>query len=211
MIFCQGEIDSADDGCVDLVVDVEATPDWQIQRMTLVRYPYGNLTAWSYSLARIAPMRISRADRPSLVRIAQGQAAAERWTTQPPVEHPGAIELRISRGVLGGTISLFGPPSISTLGGRARLLDAQEVDWRNPLGATAGATLGGLIGWLAFRGRRATGPRPRLLGVCRARLLTGERPQGGTHGDSYAPGGSAPVAGVNACGRRLAGTVTRRR
>jgi hypothetical protein len=35
VIFCQDEIDSADDGCVDLVVDVEATPDWQI---TDVRY-----------------------------------------------------------------------------------------------------------------------------------------------------------------------------
>jgi hypothetical protein len=35
VIFCQGEMDSADDGCVDLVVQVEATPDWQI---TDVRY-----------------------------------------------------------------------------------------------------------------------------------------------------------------------------
>ena len=35
VIFCQGEVDSADDGCVDLVVDVEATPDWHI---TDVRY-----------------------------------------------------------------------------------------------------------------------------------------------------------------------------
>jgi hypothetical protein len=35
VIFCRGEIDSADDGCVDLVVEVEATPDWQV---TDVRY-----------------------------------------------------------------------------------------------------------------------------------------------------------------------------
>jgi hypothetical protein len=33
--FCRGEIDSADGGCVDLVVEVEATPAWQI---TDVRY-----------------------------------------------------------------------------------------------------------------------------------------------------------------------------
>jgi hypothetical protein len=30
VIFCRGEIGSADGGCVDLVLDVEATPDWQI-------------------------------------------------------------------------------------------------------------------------------------------------------------------------------------
>jgi len=35
VIFCRGEIDVADSGCVDLVVDVEAMPDWQI---TDVRY-----------------------------------------------------------------------------------------------------------------------------------------------------------------------------
>ena len=35
VIFCRGEIDSADGGCVDLVVEVEATPGWQI---TDVRY-----------------------------------------------------------------------------------------------------------------------------------------------------------------------------
>jgi hypothetical protein len=29
VIFCRGEIESADGGCVDLVVEVEATPDWQ--------------------------------------------------------------------------------------------------------------------------------------------------------------------------------------
>jgi hypothetical protein len=35
VIFCRGAIDSADDGCVDLVVEVEAAPNWQI---TDVRY-----------------------------------------------------------------------------------------------------------------------------------------------------------------------------
>jgi hypothetical protein len=35
VIFCRGGIGSADDGCVDLVVEVEAKPDWQI---TDVRY-----------------------------------------------------------------------------------------------------------------------------------------------------------------------------
>jgi hypothetical protein len=35
VIFCRGEIDSPDGGCLDLVVDLEATPDWQI---TDVRY-----------------------------------------------------------------------------------------------------------------------------------------------------------------------------
>ena len=33
--FCRGEVDSPDGGCVDLVVEVEAMPDWQI---TDVRY-----------------------------------------------------------------------------------------------------------------------------------------------------------------------------
>ena len=28
--FCRGEIGSPDGGCVDLVVDLEATPDWRI-------------------------------------------------------------------------------------------------------------------------------------------------------------------------------------
>ena len=35
MIFCRGEIDSPDGGCVDLVLDLEATPGWLI---TDVRY-----------------------------------------------------------------------------------------------------------------------------------------------------------------------------
>ena len=35
VIFCRGQIDSTDDGCVDLVVELAAMPDWQI---TDVRY-----------------------------------------------------------------------------------------------------------------------------------------------------------------------------
>ena len=35
VIFCRGEADRADGGCVDLVVEFEATPAWQI---TDVRY-----------------------------------------------------------------------------------------------------------------------------------------------------------------------------
>jgi hypothetical protein len=30
VIFCRGDIDSEDDGCVDLVVDLEAVPDWRV-------------------------------------------------------------------------------------------------------------------------------------------------------------------------------------
>jgi hypothetical protein len=35
VIFCSGEPDATDDGCVDLVIDLEARPDW---RITDVRY-----------------------------------------------------------------------------------------------------------------------------------------------------------------------------
>ena len=42
VIFCRGEVDSVDGGCVDLVLDFEATPDWQI---TDVRY-------WGFSSDR---------------------------------------------------------------------------------------------------------------------------------------------------------------
>jgi hypothetical protein len=30
VIFCRGDVDSADGGCVDLVIDLEAIPDWHI-------------------------------------------------------------------------------------------------------------------------------------------------------------------------------------
>ena len=42
VIFCRGEVDSVDGACVDLVLEVEATPDWQI---TDVRY-------WGFSSDR---------------------------------------------------------------------------------------------------------------------------------------------------------------
>jgi hypothetical protein len=35
VIFCRGDLESADGACVDLVVDIEATPGWHI---TGVRY-----------------------------------------------------------------------------------------------------------------------------------------------------------------------------
>jgi hypothetical protein len=35
VIFCRGEVHDAEDGCVDLVVDLTAMPDW---RITDVRY-----------------------------------------------------------------------------------------------------------------------------------------------------------------------------
>jgi hypothetical protein len=35
VIFCRGEVDSTDGGCVDLVVELGATPSW---RITDVRY-----------------------------------------------------------------------------------------------------------------------------------------------------------------------------
>jgi hypothetical protein len=40
--FCRGFVDSTDGGCVDLVVDIEATPDW---RITDLRY-------WGYASDR---------------------------------------------------------------------------------------------------------------------------------------------------------------
>lgn len=42
MIFCRGDIGTSDGACVDLVVDLEATPDW---RITDVRY-------WGYTSER---------------------------------------------------------------------------------------------------------------------------------------------------------------
>ena len=42
VIFCRGDVDSADGGCVDLVIDLEAIPDWHIAD---VRY-------WGYTAER---------------------------------------------------------------------------------------------------------------------------------------------------------------
>ena len=39
VIFCRGEADSADDGCLDLVLDVEATPDWHVADVRYWGFP----------------------------------------------------------------------------------------------------------------------------------------------------------------------------
>ena len=49
VIFCRGEIGSQDGGCVDLVVEVEATPDW---RITDVRYWGFASDRWHLSFGR---------------------------------------------------------------------------------------------------------------------------------------------------------------
>ena len=59
VIFCRGTIDStsADDGCVDLVVDVssvvEASPDW---RIVDVRYWGNTCDRWHLAFERDAPL-----------------------------------------------------------------------------------------------------------------------------------------------------------
>lgn len=39
VIFCRGFVDSTDGGCVDLVVDLEAMPDWRIADVRYWGYP----------------------------------------------------------------------------------------------------------------------------------------------------------------------------
>ena len=39
VIFCRGFVDSCDGGCVDLVVDLEATPEWRITNVRYWGYP----------------------------------------------------------------------------------------------------------------------------------------------------------------------------
>lgn len=39
VIFCGGDVDSADGGCVDLVVDLAATPAWRISDVRYWGYP----------------------------------------------------------------------------------------------------------------------------------------------------------------------------
>jgi hypothetical protein len=69
VIFCRGLVDSTDGACVDLVVDLEARPDW---RMTDVRYwgypsdrwhlafaPDSDLPAQLSGLARTLPDELS--------------------------------------------------------------------------------------------------------------------------------------------------------
>jgi hypothetical protein len=69
VIFCSGFVDSTDGGCVDLVVDLKAMPDW---RITDVRYwgfpsdrwhlafdPDGDLPTQLSGLARTLPDDLS--------------------------------------------------------------------------------------------------------------------------------------------------------
>ena len=39
VIFCRGDVDSTDGGCVDLVVELEAMPDWHITDVRYWGYP----------------------------------------------------------------------------------------------------------------------------------------------------------------------------
>jgi hypothetical protein len=65
VIFCRGSAESADGGCVDLVVDLEASPDWRIigvrywgyasDRWHLAFDPDGDLQSQLSDLARTLP------------------------------------------------------------------------------------------------------------------------------------------------------------
>ena len=65
VIFCRGTIASDDGGCVDLVVELEAAPDWHITDVRYWGYPSdrwhlpvrsdGDLTAQLVELARTLP------------------------------------------------------------------------------------------------------------------------------------------------------------
>ena len=65
VIFCRGLVDSVDGACVDLVVDLEAAPDWRITDVRYWGYPSdrwrlrfdagGELAAQLARLARTLP------------------------------------------------------------------------------------------------------------------------------------------------------------
>jgi hypothetical protein len=65
VIFCRGEIDSVDGACVDLVVDLEASPEWHIVDVRYWGFPadrwhlafeeHGDLASQLASLARTLP------------------------------------------------------------------------------------------------------------------------------------------------------------
>jgi hypothetical protein len=69
VIFCRGDIDSSDGGCVDLVIDLEATPDWRISDVRYWGYPSdrwhlafdagGDLGAQLAGLARTLPRELA--------------------------------------------------------------------------------------------------------------------------------------------------------
>jgi hypothetical protein len=49
VIFCRGLVDSTDGGCVDLVVDLEAMPEWRITDVRYWGYPSDR---WHLAFAR---------------------------------------------------------------------------------------------------------------------------------------------------------------
>jgi hypothetical protein len=51
VIFCRGDWDSSDAGCIDLVLDVEAAPEWQIVD---VRYWGSESGRWHLDFDRAA-------------------------------------------------------------------------------------------------------------------------------------------------------------
>ena len=69
MIFCRGFVDSSDGGCVDLVVDLMAMPDWRITDVRYWGYPSdrwhlafdadSDLPAQLYRLAATLPEELS--------------------------------------------------------------------------------------------------------------------------------------------------------
>jgi hypothetical protein len=69
VIFCRGSVDSVDGGCVDLVVDLRAAPDWRVTDVRYWGYPSerwhlafdrdGDLGAQLSQLARTLPADLS--------------------------------------------------------------------------------------------------------------------------------------------------------
>ncbi len=69
VIFCRGVVDRTDDGCIDLVVDLEAMPDWRItdvrywgypsERWHLAFDPDGDLLTQLSGLAQTLPDELS--------------------------------------------------------------------------------------------------------------------------------------------------------
>ena len=69
VVFCRGLVDSTDGGCVDLVVDLRATPSWRITDVRYWGYPSdrwhlafdrdADLPAQLSELARTLPIELS--------------------------------------------------------------------------------------------------------------------------------------------------------
>lgn len=53
VIFCRGFVDAVDDGCVDLVVDVEAMPEWRVVDVRYWGYPADR---WHLGFDRDSPL-----------------------------------------------------------------------------------------------------------------------------------------------------------